>query len=312
MAANEIHPESRTLSDWLLRLEQLHPRTIEMGLERVSKVWAELGLAPTFPIITVGGTNGKGSTCIMLESILSHSGYRVGCYTSPHLLRYNERVRIGRREASDSELCDAFQAVESARIRSGLSLTYFEFGTLAAMQLFVQAAVDVAILEVGLGGRLDAVNIFDADCAVLTSVDFDHMDYLGETREMIGFEKAGIFRKGNAAICSEPDMPAAVRLHAETIGAELSAYRRTLWLLHGCERVELLGKRGKAPFPPVPGPARRASVAQRQCLPGGTGRDEGQATDHHGRHTPRITGCRVARPVPGFTGTSGHDPRCGA
>ena len=222
MAANEIHPESRTLSDWLLRLEQLHPRTIEMGLERVSKVWAELDLAPTFPIITVGGTNGKGSTCIMLESILSHSGYRVGCYTSPHLLRYNERVRIGRREASDSELCNAFQAVESARIRSGLSLTYFEFGTLAAMQLFVQAAVDVAILEVGLGGRLDAVNIFDADCAVLTSVDFDHMDYLGETREMIGFEKAGIFRRGNAAICSEPDMPAAVRLHAETIGAELS------------------------------------------------------------------------------------------
>ena len=222
MAANKIHPESRMLSDWLLRLEQLHPSTIEMGLERASKVWAELGLAPTFPIITVGGTNGKGSTCIMLEAILSHAGYRVGCYTSPHLLRYNERVRIGRREASDSELCDAFQAVESARIRSGLSLTYFEFGTLAAMQLFVQAAVDVAILEVGLGGRLDAVNIFDANCAVLTSVDFDHMDYLGDTREMIGFEKAGIFRKGKAAICSEPAMPAAVGLHADAIGAELS------------------------------------------------------------------------------------------
>ena len=146
MAANKIHPESRMLSDWLLRLEQLHPSTIEMGLERASKVWAELGLAPTFPIITVGGTNGKGSTCIMLEAILSHAGYRVGCYTSPHLLRYNERVRIGRREASDSELCDAFQAVESARIRSGLSLTYFEFGTLAAMQLFVQAAVMVVAL----------------------------------------------------------------------------------------------------------------------------------------------------------------------
>ena len=222
MTANEIHPESRTLSDWLLRLEKLHPSAIDMGLERARQVWAKLGLAPTFPIITVGGTNGKGSTCMMLEAILSFSGYRVGCYTSPHLLRYNERVRIGRREASDSELCDAFQAVECARVRAGLSLTYFEFGTLAAMQLFAQAAVDVAILEVGLGGRLDAVNIFDADCAILTSVDFDHMDYLGDTREMIGFEKAGIFRKGKAAICSEPDMPAAVRLHGDTIGAELS------------------------------------------------------------------------------------------
>ena len=139
----------------------------------------------------------------MLEAILNRAGYRVGCYTSPHLLRYNERVRINRQEASDAELCDAFQDVESARVSSGISLTYFEFGTLAAMQLFSQAGVDIAILEVGLGGRLDAVNIFDADCAVLTSIDFDHMDYLGDTREKIGFEKAGIFRSGKAAICSE-------------------------------------------------------------------------------------------------------------
>lgn len=221
MAVNEIDSETPSLSDWLLRLEQLHPTTIDLGLERVGRVKAELRLVPSFPIITVGGTNGKGSSCIMLESILSHAGYRVGCYTSPHLLRYNERVRIGRQEASDTRLCEAFAAVESARIRAGVSLTYFEFGTLAAMQLFIQARVEVAILEVGLGGRLDAVNIFDTDCALLTSVDFDHMDYLGNTREMIGFEKAGIFRNGKAAICSEPDMPEAVRLHADGIGAEL-------------------------------------------------------------------------------------------
>jgi dihydrofolate synthase/folylpolyglutamate synthase len=221
MAANEIDSATPSLSDWLLRLEQLHPTTIDLGLERVGRVRTELRLTPSFPMLTVGGTNGKGSSCIMLEAILSHAGYRVGCYTSPHLLRYNERVRIGRQEASDSELCEAFEVVESARIRAGVSLTYFEFGTLAAMQLFVQARVEVAILEVGLGGRLDAVNIFDTDCALLTSVDFDHMDYLGNTREMIGFEKAGIFRKGKAAICSEPDMPESVRLQAVAIGAEL-------------------------------------------------------------------------------------------
>ncbi|MBA4143683.1 MAG: bifunctional tetrahydrofolate synthase/dihydrofolate synthase [Nitrosospira sp.] len=214
-------PTSTTLSEWLSRLERVHPRTIELGLGRISRVRDELGLVPSFPIITVGGTNGKGSSCVMMESILSHAGYRVGCYTSPHLLRYNERVRISRREASDEELCNAFHVVESARLGTGISLTYFEFGTLAAVQLFSQAGVDVAILEVGLGGRLDAVNLFDADCAVLTSVGFDHMDYLGDTREKIGFEKAGIFRSGKGAICSEPAVPAAVRLHANRIGAKL-------------------------------------------------------------------------------------------
>lgn len=208
-----------TLSEWLLRLERMHPTAIEMGLERVQRAKTELGLVPSFPVITVGGTNGKGSTCMMLEAILSHAGYRVGCYTSPHLLRYNERVRIGRKEATDDELCEAFRVVESARMRSGVSLTYFEFGTLAAMYLFGQAKVEVAILEVGLGGRLDAVNVFDTDCAILTSVDFDHMDYLGNTREQIGFEKAGIFRRGKAAICSEPDVPASVHHHAHAIGA---------------------------------------------------------------------------------------------
>jgi dihydrofolate synthase/folylpolyglutamate synthase len=218
---NELGAESRTLSDWLLYLERIHPKTIEMGLERVDRVRADLDLVPSCPIITVGGTNGKGSTCAMMEAILSCAGYRVGCYTSPHLLRYNERVRIGRQEADDDELCNAFEVVESARISSGVSLTYFEFGTLAAMELFNQAEVDVAILEVGLGGRLDAVNVFNADCAVLTSVDFDHMDYLGNTREEIGWEKAGIFRNGKTAVCAEPALPASVRRHADAINANL-------------------------------------------------------------------------------------------
>ena len=190
-----------------------------MGLERVNQVRTTLGLTPSFPIITVGGTNGKGSTCAMLEAILSRAGYRVGCYTSPHLLRYNERVRIAQQEASDEQWCQVFAAVEAARISSDVSLTYFEFGTLAAMQLFIQAGVEVAILEVGLGGRLDAVNIFDADCAVLTSIGLDHMEYLGDTREKIGFEKAGIFRSGQAAICSDPDVPDSIRQHANAIGA---------------------------------------------------------------------------------------------
>lgn len=211
--------KSRTLSDWLIFLERLHPKNIEMGLERVNRIRVELGLKPSFPVITVGGTNGKGSTCAMMEAVLSRAGYRVGCYTSPHLLLYNERVRISRQEASDEELCRAFHIVDSARVRLGISLTYFEFGTLAAMQLFNQAGVDIAILEVGLGGRLDAVNIFDADCAVLTSIDFDHMDYLGDTREKIGFEKAGIFRSGKAAICSESNVPETIRHHARAIGA---------------------------------------------------------------------------------------------
>ncbi|SEL13099.1 bifunctional tetrahydrofolate synthase/dihydrofolate synthase [Nitrosovibrio tenuis] len=215
------HSESRTLSDWLTYLEGLHPTTIEMGLGRVDRVRAELGLVPSFPVITVGGTNGKGSTCAMMEAILSCAGYRVGCYTSPHLLRYNERVRVAQREATDGELCSAFEAVETARTSCGVSLTYFEFGTLAAVHLFTKAEIEIAILEVGLGGRLDAVNIFNADCAVVTSVDFDHMDYLGNTREKIGFEKAGIFRKGKIAICSEPDIPVTVRQYANEIGAKL-------------------------------------------------------------------------------------------
>ncbi len=212
---------ARSLNDWLAYLEQLHPKVIDLGLERVQKVRLAADLNPGFPVITVGGTNGKGSVCAMLESILSEAGYCVGCYTSPHLLRYNERIRIQRQEAADEAICAAFSAIESARQRCQTSLTYFEVGTLAAIWLFLRRPVDVAILEVGLGGRLDAVNVFDPNCAVLTSIDLDHQDYLGNTREAIGLEKIGIFRKLVPAICAEPEIPPTVRQHMEESQANL-------------------------------------------------------------------------------------------
>ncbi len=209
----------RTLAQWLAYLEQLHPQAIAMGLDRVSRVAQALGLTAKFTVITVGGTNGKGSCCAMLEAMLLHAGYYVGCYTSPHLLRYNERVRIGGREIEDEILCRAFERIEAAR--GDTSLTYFEFGTLAAVMAFGEAGVDVAILEVGLGGRLDAVNVFDADCALVASVDLDHQDYLGDTREAIGLEKAGIFRAGRPAVCADAEPPTTLVAHAREIGADL-------------------------------------------------------------------------------------------
>ena len=183
-----------------------------------------MGLAPAFPCIIVGGTNGKGSTCAYLEAILGAAGYKTGLYTSPHLLRYNERVRIAGMEAGDAELVAAFEKIDA--VRGDTSLTYFEFGTLAAMAQFIDAGVEVAILEVGLGGRLDAVNVFDAEAAIVTSVDLDHMEYLGDTREKIGFEKAGIFRAGRPAICADPTPPASLIQHARSIGADLRCVER--------------------------------------------------------------------------------------
>ncbi|MGH8668560.1 MAG: bifunctional tetrahydrofolate synthase/dihydrofolate synthase [Burkholderiales bacterium] len=198
----------KSLEDWLRYIERQHPKSIALGLERVAEVFARMKIALPFRVITVGGTNGKGSTCAMLESILRCGGYRTGLYTSPHLARYNERVRIAGAEASDDTLCESFAAVE--RARGEVALTYFEFGTLAAFHRFAEEKLDVTILEVGLGGRLDAVNLVDPDCAVLTSVGIDHVDYLGPTREDIGREKAGIFRPGRPAVIAEPDPPRSV------------------------------------------------------------------------------------------------------
>jgi dihydrofolate synthase/folylpolyglutamate synthase len=211
------HPA--TLSDWLDHLERRNLQAIVLGLERVRAVLARMQLDTGFPLITVGGTNGKGSTCAYLEAILAAAGYRVGCYTSPHLLRYNERVRIAGKEAADVDLCAALAAVEAAR--EDIPLTYFEQGTLAAMWLFQRAGLDVAVLEVGLGGRLDAVNAWDADSAVVTGVDLDHQQFLGDTREAIGFEKAGIYRSGRPAICGDARPPDSLREHARGIGARL-------------------------------------------------------------------------------------------
>ncbi len=207
------------LADWLAYLETLHPKAMELGLERARRVQAAMGLLPAFPIVTVAGTNGKGSTCAYLEAMLTAAGYRVGLYTSPHLLRYHERVRIGMRAADDAALIASFEAVEHAR--RGVPLTYFEFGTLAALWHFGRAAVDVAVLEVGLGGRLDAVNLFDADAAIVTTVDLDHMEYLGPDRTAIGFEKAGVYRPGRPAICADPAPPQTLLDHAAAIGADL-------------------------------------------------------------------------------------------
>ena len=198
----------KTLQDWLRFIEAQHPKSIALGLDRASRVYKNLKLSFECPVLTVGGTNGKGSTCAMLEAILGAGGYRTGLYSSPHLLRYNERVRVAGRESTDEILCQSFEAVEQAR--QGVPLTYFEFGTLSALKIFSDEKIDAAILEVGLGGRLDAVNILDADCAVLTSVGIDHVDYLGADRESIGREKAGIFRKRHAAIVAEPDPPQSV------------------------------------------------------------------------------------------------------
>lgn len=194
-----------------------------MGLARITRVKESLGLKFPCPVITVGGTNGKGSTCAFLESILLAAGYKVACHTSPHLLRFNERARINGANVGDADLLKAFERVEQARCRLSdpPTLTYFEFTTLAIMDLFANAKVDAAILEVGMGGRLDAVNIVDADCAIVTSIDLDHMAYLGNTREAIAFEKAGIFRPKAIAICGDPMPPTSLINYANEIGADL-------------------------------------------------------------------------------------------
>ncbi len=206
------------LPDWLAWQETLHPSRIDLRLERVGGVWDALGLGPLgCPVITVGGTNGKGSVVAYLEAIYRAAGYRTGAYTSPHLLSYNERVRIDGAEAADAALCDAFARIDAAR--GDASLTYFEFGTLAALTLFAEAAPDVVLLEVGLGGRLDAVNIIDADVALVTSIGTDHSRWLGDSPDAIAFEKAGIFRPARPAIIGQRDAPPRLRSRAQEMGA---------------------------------------------------------------------------------------------
>jgi dihydrofolate synthase/folylpolyglutamate synthase len=202
-----------TLQEWLSWLSTLHPRAIDLGLGRVACIAERLQLLPyPLPVITVAGTNGKGSCVTLLESILLAAGYRVGSYFSPHLLRFNERIRSNGHEISDEDLCQLFQRIDTARGK--LSLTYFEFATLAALLHFKQLGLDIAILEVGLGGRLDAVNIIDANIAVISTIDMDHMEWLGSTREAIAKEKAGILRIGRPAICGDPNAPLALKQQA--------------------------------------------------------------------------------------------------
>lgn len=209
----------RSLADWLAHCERLHPKNIDMTLDRVRAVAQRLGIRFDVPVITVAGTNGKGSTCAMLEAIAQSAGYRVGLYIKPHLVHFEERCRINGRMADEATLLPHFEAVEAAR--GDTTLSYFEFTMLAILRTFMHAPLDLVILEVGLGGRLDAVNIIDTDCAVLTSIDLDHTEWLGPTREHIGREKAHIMRPGKPAIVSDPMPPQSVIDHAEAIGADL-------------------------------------------------------------------------------------------
>lgn len=231
----------RTLDQWLAWQESLHPRAIDLGLERVRQVAGRLGVGKfTIPVVTVAGTNGKGSCVAMLDAILRAGGYRVGAFTSPHLIRYNERIRIDGREITDAGLIDAFARIDAAR--GAVSLTFFEFNTLAALLAFQDAALDAVILEVGLGGRLDAVNIVDADVALLTSIGLDHCDWLGGTLEAIGREKAGIFRAGHPAVLGSRQVPDSVREYARRIGAPLRE-----------PDIDFATGRGDLPRPALPG-----------------------------------------------------------
>ncbi|MCW0392524.1 bifunctional tetrahydrofolate synthase/dihydrofolate synthase [Xanthomonas sacchari] len=252
-----------TLPEWLAYIERQHPQDIAMGLERVRSVAARMHLTkPAKHVITVGGTNGKGSTVAFVEAIARAAGWRVGSYTSPHLLRYNERVRIDGDEASDAELVTAFAAVEAAR--GDTALTYFEYGTLAALWLFQQAKLDLAVLEVGLGGRLDAVNLVDADVAVITTVDIDHTDWLGTDREAIGAEKAGIARPWKPLVLGEIDPPSSVLRRAYAIGA--NALRAGSDFFH--EPIDAdrwrwrdVGTELQLPLPQLRAPVQRANAA---------------------------------------------------
>lgn len=253
----------RSLPAWLDYIERQHPSSIELGLDRVRAVAQRMDLQrPARKVVTVGGTNGKGSTVAFIEAIARAAGQRVGAYTSPHLLAYNERVRIEGRDAGDDELVSGFEAVEAAR--GDIRLTYFEYGTLCALWLFQRAQLDLAVLEVGLGGRLDAVNMVDADVAVITTVDIDHVDWLGTDREAIGFEKAGIARPWKPLVLGEDDPPASVLRHAYAIGASAVRARCDFFF----ESIDAdqwewreVGKRYELPMPRLAAPAQLRNAA---------------------------------------------------
>ncbi|WP_434339299.1 bifunctional tetrahydrofolate synthase/dihydrofolate synthase [Motilimonas cestriensis] len=249
------------LSDWLSHLEQLHPSEIELGLTRVRQVAEQLALINfDAKVILVGGTNGKGTTCALLESMLMTAGYKVGVYCSPHLIRYTERVRINGQELSEQSHCDAFSTIEQGR--GDTALTYFEFGTLGALYLLKQAQCDVILLEVGLGGRLDATNIVEPDVSVVTTIDIDHVEWLGDNREDVSFEKAGIFRSGKPAICGDFDTPARLIEHANAIDAHLMLANQAfameigegVWHWQG-------GEKALRDLPIIPLPLQNASTA---------------------------------------------------
>lgn len=220
MISNELNLSSRSLSDWLTYIETCHPSSIHLGLERISNVAKRLQVTRfDCPVVTVAGTNGKGSTVALIAAILTAAGYRVGTYTSPHLIRYQERIQIAGHCIRDQDLCHAFTQIEESR--ADTPLTYFEFGTLAALWAFKQAALDAIILEIGLGGRLDAVNCVDADLAIISMIDLDHMDWLGDTREKIGFEKAAIMRLNRPCICGDFAPPQSLLNTAQSLACPL-------------------------------------------------------------------------------------------
>ncbi|MGB9428482.1 MAG: bifunctional tetrahydrofolate synthase/dihydrofolate synthase [Gammaproteobacteria bacterium] len=244
-----------TLADWLRWQEQLHPNAIDLGLDRVQRVLERMDLArPSFHVLTVGGTNGKGSCVAFLDAMLRAQDYKVGAYTSPHLLRYNERICVNGVETTDEELCAAFERVDAAR--GEVSLTYFEFGTLAAFDIFQGHKIDVAVLEVGMGGRLDAVNAVDPDGALVASIGLDHQEWLGNDRDSIGYEKAGIYRKQKPAICGDRDPPARLLKTARQLGAQLQVLGRDFdWRSSG-DTWSWRGKDGEItqlPKPALPG-----------------------------------------------------------
>ncbi|MDB6087337.1 MAG: dihydrofolate synthase / folylpolyglutamate synthase [Gammaproteobacteria bacterium] len=236
----------RTLADWLTLQESVHPKTIDMGLARVTTVARALGVdKPTYRVITVGGTNGKGSTVVHLDALLRAAGASTGMFTSPHFIRYNERIRVAGVEVSDAALVAAFERIESAR--GTTTLTFFEYNALAALVIFAERAVDVAVLEVGLGGRLDAVNLVDADVAVVCSIGFDHRDWLGDTLDLIGAEKAGIFRSGRPAVLGTEDMPASVYSAIDALQARpVVAGKDFTWRVEDGRAEALLGDVARA------------------------------------------------------------------